>query len=72
MPGLAVEFHPRELLMSLGVVVGGQQGLLDAGDHRLQAQALVDHHGLERGHVDVHQPASFGNSTCTTAFATSA
>ncbi len=57
--------------MSLGVVVGASNACSMLVTTVCRLRPALDHHGLERGHVDVHQPASFGNSTRTTAFATS-
>ena len=56
--GLAIDLDARVGLVTLGVPVGGQQRGLDRFEQLVDRDAPIDLDRMQRGHVDVHVPAS--------------
>ena len=56
--GLAVEIDSRVLVGAGLLVIGGQQGLLDRLDHRVERHLTLLHQCTQDAHVDIHQASS--------------
>lgn len=76
--GLAVDFHACPRLRARGLLIGGEQRLLDRLDEHVEGDLLLTLQHPQDAQVDVHQSSPSSslllrlNSTCTRALATSA